>query len=87
MDLRLLVPFRRDAGIAQRATPARRKLIWGLVAPYAVTLILTWMDVVPRWVLWPLLIGVFLVVTVLSNVWADQDALAARDDDDADPPA
>ncbi|TFC25889.1 hypothetical protein E3O53_06085 [Cryobacterium sp. TMT2-18-3] len=82
MDLRLLFPFRKDAGVAQRATPARRRFMWGVMVPYAITLVLTWIDVIPRWVLWPLLVAVFLLVTVLSNVWAGQDALAALDEDD-----
>jgi 1,4-dihydroxy-2-naphthoate octaprenyltransferase len=81
MDLTLLVPFRKDAGVAQRATPARRKFMWGVMVPYPVTLVLTWMDVIPRWVLWPLLVALFLVVTVLGNVWADQDALDALEED------
>ena len=35
-----------------------------------------------RWVLWPLLVAAFLLVTVLSNVWAGQDAFGALDEND-----
>lgn len=77
MELRLLVPFRRDAAVAQRATPARRRFMSSVLLPYLGTLLLTWTGLVPAWALWPVMILVFGTMTVLGNVWADQDALDA----------
>ncbi|TFC84102.1 hypothetical protein E3T26_12575 [Cryobacterium sp. TMT1-21] len=85
MELRLLVPFRRHAAVAQRATPERRRFTSSVLVPYLGTLLLTWTGVVPGWVLWPVMVLVFGTMTVLGNVWADQDALdALKDDPDTD---
>lgn len=81
MDLRLLVPFRRDARVAHFATGPRKAVFWGTSAGFLVVLALYWSGAIPDWTLWlawSIDLGIF---TVLGNAWADQDALAAVEDD------
>jgi len=73
MDLRLLIPFRRDAKLAQMATPERRRIFYVLFIGYFVALVLSFTILPGPWV-WFVLVGVFLTLTILGNYWAKTDA-------------
>ncbi|KGJ79016.1 hypothetical protein GY21_06395 [Cryobacterium roopkundense] len=73
MDLRLLIPFRRDAKLAQMATPERRRIFYVLFIGYFVALVLSFTILPGPWV-WFVLVGVFLTLTILGNYWAKADA-------------
>jgi len=73
VDLRLLIPFRRDAKRAQMATPERRRIFYVLFVGYFAALVLSFTILPGPW-LWFVLIGVFATLTVLGNYWARADA-------------
>lgn len=73
MDLRLLIPFRRDAKRAQMATPERRRIFYVLFIGYFAALVLSFTILPGPW-LWFVLAGDFVALTILGNYWARADA-------------
>jgi len=77
VDLRLLIPFRRAAKLAQMATPERRRIFYVLFIGYFVALVLSFTILPGPWI-WFVLIADFVALTVLGNYWAKDDARGGK---------
>jgi hypothetical protein len=77
-DYRLFIPFRREAQVASRRTPERKRVRNVAFIGFAIAVVLSWTVYPGNW-LWIYVLVDFVVFTVLGNVWANMDAL---DDDE-----
>ncbi len=77
-DYRLFIPFRRDAQVASRRTPERKRVRTVAFVGFIIAAVLSWTVYPGNW-LWIYVLLDFVTFTVLGNVWAGMDALDEQD--------